>query len=76
LRTHKFGIAIPKTVAEALDLDRISGTTHWRDALNLKVKIVEVAFQVGSVGFPIHNNVYECCEQEIYKNWTYISCIK
>jgi hypothetical protein len=25
-RTHKFGIVVPKTVAEALDLDKSSGT--------------------------------------------------
>ncbi len=30
--THKFGIEVPKTVKEALDLDRKNGTTLWADA--------------------------------------------
>jgi hypothetical protein len=32
LRTHKFGICVAKTVDEALQIDRESGTTHWKDA--------------------------------------------
>jgi hypothetical protein len=38
-------IAVPKTVAEALNLDRISGTTHWIDAFNLEAKNRDVAYQ-------------------------------
>jgi len=30
--THKFGIEVPTTVKEALDLDRKNGTTLWADA--------------------------------------------
>jgi hypothetical protein len=44
-RTYKFGIVVPKTVAEALDLDKSSGTTHWQEAINLEAKNVDVAFQ-------------------------------
>jgi hypothetical protein len=44
-RTHKFRIVVPKTVAEALDLDKNSGTTHWQEAINLEAKNVNVAFQ-------------------------------
>jgi hypothetical protein len=29
-RTHKIGIVVPKPVAEALDLDKNSGKTHWQ----------------------------------------------
>jgi hypothetical protein len=36
LRTHKFGYVVPKTVAEVLDLDKNSGTTHWQEAINLE----------------------------------------
>jgi hypothetical protein len=36
---------VPKTVAEALDSDNRSGTTHWREAINLEAKNVDVAFQ-------------------------------
>jgi hypothetical protein len=45
LSTHKFGIAVPKTVSEVLDLDRIKGTTHWRDAINLEANNVNVALK-------------------------------
>ena len=45
LRTHKFGIRVPKTVEEALMLDKESGTKHWFDAMSLEAKNVDVAFQ-------------------------------
>lgn len=32
-KEQKFGIALPKTVQEALQLDRESGTTYWYDAI-------------------------------------------
>jgi uncharacterized membrane protein len=32
-RTHKFGIEVPKTVKEALKLDRKNGNTLWADAI-------------------------------------------
>jgi hypothetical protein len=45
LRTHTFGIHVPKTVEEALQIDRESGTTHSEDAIMLEAKNVDVAFQ-------------------------------
>jgi hypothetical protein len=36
---------VPKTVAEALELDKNSGTIHWQEAINLGAKNVDVAFQ-------------------------------
>ena len=44
-RTHKFGIEVPKSVKEALEIDRRTGTTYWRDAIGLEVKNVDVAFE-------------------------------
>jgi hypothetical protein len=44
-RTHRSGIAVLKTVAETLDMDKSSGATHWRDLINLEAKNVDVAFQ-------------------------------
>ena len=32
-RSHKFGILVPKTVEEALDIDRRMNMTLWRDAI-------------------------------------------
>jgi Reverse transcriptase (RNA-dependent DNA polymerase) len=45
LRTHKFGVEVPKTVQEALKLDATTNTSFWRDAIALEVKNVDVAFQ-------------------------------
>jgi hypothetical protein len=45
-RTHKFGIELPKTVKEALEIDARTRTTYWRDALELKMKNVCVAFDI------------------------------
>lgn len=32
-KTHKFGIELPKTVAEAYALDKKNGNTYWADAI-------------------------------------------
>jgi hypothetical protein len=32
-RTHKFDIEIPRTIKEALELDRRNGNTLWADAI-------------------------------------------
>jgi hypothetical protein len=45
-RTHKFGIELPKTVKEALEIDRQTGTNHWREAVDLEMKNVGIAFYV------------------------------
>ena len=45
-RTHKFGIEVPKTVAEARDLDRKNGNTSWKDAILREMKEVRKAFEV------------------------------
>lgn len=45
-RTHKYGIKIPKTMKEALDLDRENGDTYWYDAIKKEMKNVRVAFEV------------------------------
>jgi hypothetical protein len=33
-RTHKFGIRIPHSVEEALQIDKENGNTKWADAMN------------------------------------------
>ena len=45
-RTHKFGIEIPKTVKEALALDRKNGNTLWADAIAKEMKEVCIAFNI------------------------------
>jgi len=44
--THKFGIKLPHSVEEALEIDRITGTDHWRRALNKEMQRVKVAWKV------------------------------
>ena len=44
-RTHKFGIRVPKSIQEALDIDRETGTTHWHDAIQKEMKNVMPAFK-------------------------------
>ena len=54
VRTHKFGIRIPKSVEEAKRLDRENGNTLWWDAIVQEMKNVRPAFEewekgVGSI---------------------------
>ena len=42
----KFGIAVPRTVAEAHELDRINGNTFWADAIKKEMENVKIAFNV------------------------------
>jgi hypothetical protein len=45
-RTHKFGIEIPRTVKEALELDRHNGNTLWADAIAKEMAKVRKAFDI------------------------------
>ena len=45
LRTHKFGIQIPKSVEEAKELDRKNGNTLWWDAICKEMRNVRPGFQ-------------------------------
>lgn len=45
-RTHKFGIEIPRTVKEALELDRRNGNTLWADAIAKEMAEVRKAFDI------------------------------
>jgi preprotein translocase subunit Sss1 len=45
LKSHKFGIELPKSVKAALAIDAATNTTYWKDAIALEIKNVDVAFQ-------------------------------
>jgi hypothetical protein len=45
-RTHKFGIRIPMSVREALEIDRSNGNTLWEDAIQKEMTNVRVAFRI------------------------------
>jgi hypothetical protein len=42
--THKFGIQLPKTVEEAIQIDRETNTTFWTDAIKKEMEKVNIAF--------------------------------
>ncbi len=44
--THKFGIRLPKTVQEALEIDRITGTDFWGKAINKEMSRVKIAWRI------------------------------
>ena len=46
LKTHKFGIELPKSVEHALELDRKNGNDYWKKAIDEEMKNVRPAFQV------------------------------
>jgi hypothetical protein len=45
LRSHKYGVELTKTVPVALAIDRRTGTTFWRDAIEKEMRNVMVAFE-------------------------------
>ena len=44
VRTHKFGIEIPKSVSQAIAIDKKNGNTLWWDAIVKEMKNVRPAF--------------------------------
>ncbi len=51
-RTHKFSIEVPKTVQEALALDRKNGNILWAHAIAKEMKEVCIAFNILPDGRP------------------------
>ena len=45
-RTHKFGLKLPKTVEEAIAIDRENNNNLWWDAICKEMKEVRIAFEV------------------------------
>jgi hypothetical protein len=41
---HKFGICLPKTVKEALEIDRVTNTDFWRKAVSKEMTKVKIAW--------------------------------
>lgn len=58
-RTHKFGLRLPKTVEEALEIDRENGNNLWQEAIDKEMKAVRVAFKVLDDGDSIPSNYQE-----------------
>ena len=45
LKTHKYGIRLPKTIKEALRIDKETGTDLWAKAIAKEMKNVMIAFE-------------------------------
>ena len=45
-KTHKFGIRMPKTVKEAIELDTLNQNTLWWSAICQEMKNVRIAFEI------------------------------
>jgi hypothetical protein len=45
IRTTKYGIELPKTVKEALGIDKRTGTTFWKDAIDKEMRNNALAFK-------------------------------
>ena len=63
LRTHKFGIRIPKSVEEAKKIDEQNGDTLWWDAICKEMRNVRPAFEV-----------LEGMEDDIPKDYQFMRC--
>ena len=44
--THKYGIEVPRTVEEALRIDRANGDNYWRKAIEKEMENLKVAFDI------------------------------
>ena len=47
---HKFGIEVPKTVAEAIYLDKNNGNNLWKEAIKKKIKNVRESLKIIAEG--------------------------
>ena len=45
-RSYKYGIRVPKSVEEALDIDKEEGNTFWADAIEKEMKKIRPSFQL------------------------------
>jgi predicted hotdog family 3-hydroxylacyl-ACP dehydratase len=45
MRTHKYGILLPKSVSEALRVDKETGTDFWAKAIAKEMKAIDHAFE-------------------------------
>ena len=44
--THKFGLRVPKNVAECEAIDKENGNTLWMDAVKKEIEAVRIAFKI------------------------------
>jgi hypothetical protein len=59
---QKYGIELPKTVKRALEIDKETGTTYWRDAIRKEMKAVQKAFEIleDDAPNPVGHTLIDC----------------
>ena len=72
--THKYGIEIPTSVEHAFELDRKNGNNLWKDALEMEMYNIGVAFEIledeENCTCWIHQGIRSpnlVCKDELYK---------
>ena len=45
-KTSKYGIELPKSVADAYLIDKKNGNTHWADAISKEMENAKIAFDI------------------------------
>jgi ribosomal protein L31E len=60
-QTHKYGIKIPKSIEEALKIDKRMGTDFWWKVIEKEMRNVQVAFDIQEDGkVPVNYTQIEC----------------
>ena len=59
---HKFGIEIPTSVKNTVELDLKNGNTYWQDAIAREIKAVRITFKIlhGDGGSPPAHQQIRC----------------
>ncbi len=42
-RTHEYGLLIPKSIKDAIEIDEVNGNTLWMDSIEMEMKNVRVS---------------------------------
>ena len=58
-KNEKFGIRLPKSVKDAMEIDKQNGNTYWQDAIVKEMKKVKPAFKVLEQGDALPNRNYQ-----------------
>ena len=67
--THKFGIQLPKTAAEALQIDKEMDTDFWWKAIEKELRKVKIALEVRD-----DLDLNEVCKGKQFVGFTEIAC--
>jgi len=59
-RSHKFGIYVPRTVQEALEIEKQTNTTYWREAIQKEMTNNKMAFKEEDESIPIGYKWIKC----------------